>query len=48
MRQSLILPSDEPAGTVIDVIARGYRLKDKVIRYAKVAVSKGNQKEQEV
>ena len=42
------IPSDEPAGTVIDVVARGYRLNDKVIRFAKVAVSKGNQKDQEV
>ena len=39
--------SDETAGTVIDVVARGYRMNDKVIRYAKVAVSKGNQKGQE-
>jgi molecular chaperone GrpE len=42
------IASDEPAGSVVDVIARGYRMKDKVIRYAKVAVSKGNQKDQEV
>jgi molecular chaperone GrpE len=35
--------SDEPAGTVIDVVSRGYRMHDKVIRYA----SKGNQKDQE-
>ena len=42
------IPSDEPSGTVIDVVARGYRLNDKVIRFAKVAVSKGNQKDQEV
>jgi molecular chaperone GrpE len=42
------IPSDEPAGTVIDVVAQGYCMNDKVIRYAKVAVSKGNQKEQEV
>jgi len=41
------ITSDEPAGTVIDVILCGYRLNDKVIRYAKVAVSKGNQKDQE-
>jgi len=40
--------SDEPAGTVIDEVSRGYRMHDKVIRYAKVAVSKGNQEEQEV
>jgi molecular chaperone GrpE len=37
--------SEEPAGTVIDEVSRGYRMHDKVIRYAKVAVSKGNQKE---
>ncbi len=42
------IPSDEPEGTVVDVVARGYRLNDKVIRYAKVAVSKGNKKEHEV
>ncbi len=41
------IPSAEPAGVIVDVIAKGYRLNDKVIRYAKVAVSKGNQKEQE-
>ena len=40
--------SDETVGTVIDEVARGYRMHDKVIRYAKVAVSKGNQKDQEV
>ena len=42
------VPSDEKAGTVIDEVSRGYRMHDKVIRYAKVAVSKGNQKNQEV
>jgi molecular chaperone GrpE len=40
--------SDEPAGTVIDEVSRGYRMHDKVIRYAKVAVSKGNKNNQEV
>jgi molecular chaperone GrpE len=40
--------SEEPAGTVIDEVSRGYRMHDKVIRYAKVVVSKGNQKDQEV
>ena len=35
------VPSDEKEGTVIDEVARGYRMHDKVIRYAKVAVSKG-------
>jgi len=37
------VPSDKPEGTVIDEVARGYRMHDKVIRYAKVAVSKGNE-----
>jgi molecular chaperone GrpE len=36
------VPSGEPEGTVIDEIARGYRMNEKVIRHAKVAVSKGN------
>jgi molecular chaperone GrpE len=36
------IPSDEAEGTVIDEVSRGYRLHDKVIRHAKVAVSKGN------
>ena len=40
--------SEEPAGTVIDEVSRGYRMHNKVIRYAKVVVSKGNQKDQEV
>jgi molecular chaperone GrpE len=40
--------SEELAGTVIDEVSRGYRMHDKVIRYAKVVVSKGNQKDQEV
>ena len=42
------ITSDESAGVIVDEIARGYRMNDKVIRYAKVAVSKGNQKDQEV
>jgi molecular chaperone GrpE len=37
------VPSVEPEGMVIDEIARGYTLNGKVIRHAKVAVSKGNQ-----
>ena len=40
--------SDEPAGTIVAEISRGYRMHDKVIRYAKVAVSKGNKNNQEV
>lgn len=35
--------SDACTGTVIDEVCRGYRMYDKVIRYAKVAVSKGNE-----
>jgi len=41
------VPSDETEGTVVDEISRGYRMHEKVIRYAKVAVSKGNQRDQE-
>ncbi|MFA7694765.1 MAG: nucleotide exchange factor GrpE [Methanoregula sp.] len=36
------IPSDENEGTVVDVVSPGYRMHKKVIRYAKVAVSKGN------
>lgn len=39
------VPSPEKAGTVIDEVCRGYRMHEKVIRCAKVAVSKGNDKE---
>ena len=35
------IPSDEPGGTIVDVVAKGYKMNEKVIRYAKVAVSKG-------
>jgi len=37
------VPSEKEDGIVIDEVARGYRMHDKVIRYAKVAVSKGKQ-----
>jgi len=36
------IPSAEPEGTVIDEVSRGYRMNEKVIRHAKVAVSRGN------
>jgi len=36
------VPSDEPEGIVIDEVTRGYRMNDKIIRHAKVAVSKGS------
>jgi len=35
------IPSGEPEGTIVDVVAKGYKMNEKVIRYAKVAVSKG-------
>jgi len=41
------IPSPEASGTVVDEVSRGYRMKDKVIRYAKVAVSKGNESNSE-
>ena len=41
------IPSDEAEGTVINEVSRGYRMHDKVIRHAKVAVSKGKQNNQE-
>jgi len=34
--------SGEPEGMVIDEVSKGYKMNEKVIRYAKVAVSKGN------
>ena len=37
------IPSDDAEGMVINEVSRGYRMNDKVIRHAKVAVSKGNQ-----
>lgn len=41
------IPSEEPEGIIIDEVSQGYRMNDKVIRHAKVAVSKGNQQNQE-
>jgi molecular chaperone GrpE len=41
------VPSDETEGTVIDEVSCGYRMHDKIIRHAKVAVSKGNEKNSE-
>ncbi|MFA6225375.1 MAG: nucleotide exchange factor GrpE [Methanoregula sp.] len=35
------VPSEEKEGIVVDEVARGYRMHEKIIRYAKVAVSKG-------
>ena len=35
--------SEKPAGTVIDVIEAGYRMYDKILRPARVTISKGKQ-----
>ena len=35
------IPSDKPLGTVVEVAEPGYRLHDKIIRAARVIVSKG-------
>lgn len=37
------IPSDREEGMIIDEIVRGYSMKDKTIRCAKVAVSKGKE-----
>ncbi|MEN6610963.1 MAG: nucleotide exchange factor GrpE [Methanoregulaceae archaeon] len=39
------VPSDSGEGIVIDEVARGYRMHGKIIRHAKVAVSKGKSEE---
>jgi molecular chaperone GrpE len=41
------IPSDDAEGTVVDVVSPGYRMHKKVIRYAKVAVSKGKKSHDE-
>ena len=41
------IPSDKPEGIIVDEPTKGYRMHDKVIRCAKVAVSKGNSKKSE-
>jgi molecular chaperone GrpE len=41
------IPSEEKEGTVVDVVSAGYRMHNKVIRFAKVAVSKGIQAHEE-
>jgi len=37
------VPSDQEPGIVIDELSRGYRMHDKIIRFAKVAVSKAKE-----
>jgi molecular chaperone GrpE len=39
------IPSDKEEGTVVDEVCKGYRMHDRVIRCAKVAVSKGRESE---
>ena len=39
------IPSNTPEGTVIDEVCRGYKQHDRVIRCAKVTVSKGSEEE---
>jgi molecular chaperone GrpE len=39
--------SDEPEGTVIQEVSRGYAREDRIIRFAKVIVSKGKEKGEE-
>jgi len=36
------IPSEHPEGIVVEEFIRGYRMHDRIIRHAKVAVSKGN------
>ncbi|WP_054175781.1 nucleotide exchange factor GrpE [Mycoplasmoides pneumoniae] len=40
-----VVPSDQPANTVVKVSKSGYKLHDKVIRFASVVVSQGNETE---
>ncbi|TAJ43917.1 nucleotide exchange factor GrpE [Methanofollis fontis] len=40
------VPSDKPEGTVVEEFIRGYCMHDRVIRHAKVAVSKNKEQEE--
>ena len=40
------IPSEKDEGTVIDEVVKGYRMKERVIRCARVAVSQGKPKEE--
>lgn len=35
-----LIESDRPSGEIIDVVSKGYRIRDKIIRFPKVVVSK--------
>jgi molecular chaperone GrpE len=35
------VPSDHPPGTIVEEIEPGYRLHDKIVRPARVIISKG-------
>jgi len=39
------VPSDEEEGTVVDEVCSGYRMHDRIIRFAKVAVAKKKETE---
>ncbi|MHC1626207.1 MAG: nucleotide exchange factor GrpE [Methanoculleaceae archaeon] len=41
------IPSDAEEGIVIEEVVRGYRLNDRILRCAKVVVSKGHESEKE-
>lgn len=41
----LCIPSDKEEGIIIDEVCKGYRMHDKIIRCAKVTVSKGQESE---
>jgi len=40
------VPSEKDEGTVIDEVVKGYRMKERIIRCARVAVSQGKPKEE--
>ena len=42
----MTMPSDEPEGTVVQVIQPGYMIRDKVLRHAKVVTSSGKKEEE--
>ena len=41
----MVMPSDMPEGTVVQIVQQGYMFKDKVLRHAKVITSSGPAKE---
>ena len=39
----MAIPADFPDGKIAQILQKGYKIKDKVLRHAKVAVSQGNE-----